>query len=90
MPPSHARSLARSVRFHGFTITALARHAARQHLAGREPRGRRHPRQHAHHEAHVGDVVHQVEHAGQEAEAQPAQDGVGEPQPHIADHLFYH
>ncbi len=31
MPPSHARSLARSVRFHGFTITALARHAARVH-----------------------------------------------------------
>ena len=29
MPPSHARSLLRSVRAHGFTITALARHSAR-------------------------------------------------------------
>jgi len=28
MPPTHARSLWRSVREHGFTITALARHAA--------------------------------------------------------------
>ncbi|MEV7528490.1 AMP-binding protein [Agrococcus sediminis] len=31
MPPTHARSLWRSVRRHGFTITALARHAARVH-----------------------------------------------------------
>ncbi|SDR70935.1 Acyl-CoA synthetase (AMP-forming)/AMP-acid ligase II [Agrococcus carbonis] len=31
MPPTHARSLWRSVRAHGFTITALARHAARIH-----------------------------------------------------------
>ena len=31
MPPTHARSLWRSVRAHGFTITALARHAARVH-----------------------------------------------------------
>lgn len=36
MPPSHARSLGRSVREYGFTITALARHSARvrrDHLA---------------------------------------------------------
>lgn len=31
MPPTHARSLWKSVRVHGFTITALARHAARVH-----------------------------------------------------------
>lgn len=31
MPPTHARSLWDSVRSHGFTITALARHAARVH-----------------------------------------------------------
>lgn len=31
MPPTHARSLWRSVRTHGFTVTALARHAARVH-----------------------------------------------------------
>ncbi|WP_347756949.1 AMP-binding protein [Agrococcus sp. ProA11] len=31
MPPTHARSLWKSVRAHGFTITALARHAARVH-----------------------------------------------------------
>ncbi|SFS15933.1 AMP-binding enzyme [Agrococcus baldri] len=31
MPPRHARSLWHSVRSHGFTITALARHAARVH-----------------------------------------------------------
>lgn len=31
MPPTHARSLWLSVRAHGFTITALARHAARVH-----------------------------------------------------------
>lgn len=31
MPPRHARSLWRSVRAYGFTITALARHAARAH-----------------------------------------------------------
>lgn len=31
MPPTHARSLWRSVRAYGFTITALARHAARAH-----------------------------------------------------------
>ncbi|GEK78778.1 hypothetical protein ABA31_01290 [Agrococcus baldri] len=31
MPPTHARSLWRSVRGHGITITALARHAARVH-----------------------------------------------------------
>ncbi len=31
MPPAHARSLWRSVRSYGFTITALARHAARVH-----------------------------------------------------------
>lgn len=31
MPPTHARSLFKSVRTYGFTITALARHAARVH-----------------------------------------------------------
>lgn len=31
MPPTHTRSLWHSVRSHGFTITALARHAARVH-----------------------------------------------------------
>ncbi|WP_405218168.1 AMP-binding protein [Agrococcus sp. Ld7] len=31
MPPTHARSLWKSVRAYGFTITALARHAARVH-----------------------------------------------------------